>query len=169
VLDTRTWPGPAFDITRAPMWTAIPPTFGPMDLDLTHVDAGPDLDTEPPHAGDGGLGAPDRLGGLIEGREEPVPRRVHLSAVEAFELPTDQRVMSADEPSPLLVTNLGGPLGRAHDVGEQDGGEETLRGRRLARHGGSLGHRNPLDKGFATSDRTAWVRRPWFSERCASA
>ena len=59
----------------------------PERLGLSHMKTGPDLD---PHLSDPMTdcgGAPHCLGWFGEGREEPVPGRVQLPAVEMLELP----------------------------------------------------------------------------------
>ena len=47
--ETSTSDGPAIDAIRAPTFTAMPPTFPAIALDLARVHAGPDLDAEVLH------------------------------------------------------------------------------------------------------------------------
>jgi hypothetical protein len=70
--------------------------------------------------------APDRAGGPVEAREEAVARRVELAASVARQLAADQAVVRRQELSPAAVAELCGPGRRAHDVGEEHGGEHAL-------------------------------------------
>lgn len=54
---------------------------------------------------------------------ETVTRGIDLVPAEAPKLPPDAPVALLPEVSPPRVTQLGGVLGGADDVGEKDGGE----------------------------------------------
>ena len=65
------------------------------------------------------LGASDRAGGTVEGCEESVTRRLHLSSFELVERSTDELVVLGEELSPSGVSDLSRAVGRADDVGEE--------------------------------------------------
>jgi hypothetical protein len=79
-----------------------------------------------PHLADG-LGdrdrTPDRRPRAVEDREEPVAGGVHLVSLEPLQLAPDDRVVPSHELAPPLVSELARDVGRADDVGEQQGGE----------------------------------------------
>ena len=101
------------------------------DLDLADVDAGPDLEPELPDAVADRDRAADRAGRAVERREEPVADDLDLVAAEPLELATDDAVVVGEQGLPADVAELGRPLGRADDVGEQDGRQHASRlGRR---------------------------------------
>ena len=131
-----------------------PADLRPDHLDLAHVDAGPHLDAEALNVANHRLGAPDGLGGLVERGEEPIAGRVDLPPLEPLELPPHQRVVRARDLPPPLVTDLHCLVGRAHDVGEQHGGEQALGGFGSPRHGRSLGPRPGTGKGEAEKGAT---------------
>ena len=72
-------------------------------------------------------GGTDGAGGAVERGEEPVAGRVPLLAAEARELPAGESVVLREQISPPAVAKLGGPLGRADDVGEEQCCEHALR------------------------------------------
>jgi len=86
VLETNTSPGMRSFATRAPMWTAMPPTLTVDELTLTGVQAGADLKPEFPDGLGDRAGAADRARRPVEAREEAVAGDVKLCAAEADEL-----------------------------------------------------------------------------------
>jgi hypothetical protein len=125
VLDTKTWPGSALDITRALMWMAIPPTLGP--ITSTSPMWMPARTSMPrPYVSHHLLGAADSLGGLIEGGEESISCCVDLTPPVLFEPAPNERVVRSHDLPPPLVAHFRGPLGRGDDVREQDRREESL-------------------------------------------
>ena len=123
---TRTSPARASAPTRAPMWTARPrmPVTG--KFDLASVAAGADAQTELANRCAQGLGAADGPRRPVEGRQQAIPRGVDVPAPVPFDLPPRELVMLADKLGPAGVANLGQPLGRADDVGEQDGRKDAV-------------------------------------------
>ena len=135
-----------------------------------------------------GRGGEDRPRRAVEGREEPVTRRVELPSLEPRELSTNDRVMLLQELAPSRVSEARRQLRRTHDVGEQDRGKHALRlvpsaeARDEARGGP---HRRAVDLvihpgvdaaegwqldhlGSADAGRRvvpgSWQRRPWHDE-----
>jgi hypothetical protein len=86
----------------------------------------------------------DRLGaahGALRSREagdEPVPGGAHLPAAEPFQLATHHGVVPLQEVTPGTVTQLGGALGRSHDVREQHRREKPATGLAKLSHASSL-------------------------------
>ena len=76
------------------------------ELDLTGVEAHPDLETERPHGVAHRAAAFNRSSGSVEGRDEAVARGVDLATAETFELSADGPVMSVEEIAPLPVAQL---------------------------------------------------------------
>ena len=128
VLETSTSPGPASEEMRAPIETAMPTILPSL---TSHSPVWRPARTSRPIAaqrlaeGGGGLDGPR---GPIECREEPVPGRVELAAMESGELATDDRVMALEQLTPGGVSEPRRELRRAHDVGEQDRREHALGG-----------------------------------------
>ena len=118
--------------TRAPMWTAIPATLPSGELALAGVEAGADLQAELAAL----LAIARRSGSRAPGRrsvaKKPSPAVSSSHAAEARELAADGRVVRSRSSRQRAVAQLGRPLGRADDVGEQDGGEHAV-GLRLPR------------------------------------
>ena len=111
-----------------------PPELVAHDLDLAHVDPGPDVDpggTEPVDHFDGAF---DGLGRLIERGEEPIAGGVDLPPTVPLQRAADDPVVGGQQLPPRPVAQFLGPLRRAHDVREEDGGQEPLLGRGPARH-----------------------------------
>src|SRR5437899_9899961 len=115
VLETSTSPGAAWAATRAPMWTAMPPTFPSIS---SHSPVWRPARTSMPssHAIRDRAGAADRPSGAVEAGEESVPGRVELLPAEAGELGADVGVVGGDQRAPAPVAQLGGLLRRADDV-----------------------------------------------------
>src|SRR5437867_8484777 len=76
-------------------------------------------------------GALDGAAGSVEVREEPIARGVDFDASVDRELPARIPVVTREEVAPGAVARLGDVLGRAHEVNEQDGREETIARARL--------------------------------------
>src|SRR5437870_2731549 len=91
-------------------------------LDLTGVHARPYLHPDPAHRLNDGFGAEDRPSRAIEGRQEPISRRIHLSAPKAGQLSANQDMVPLEEVLPAPVAEPAGAFGRVNDVREQDGG-----------------------------------------------
>ena len=72
----------------------------------------------------------DRAGRAVERREEPVADDLDLVAAEPLELTAHDPVVVGQQGLPADVAELGRPLGRADDVGEQDGRQHASRLRR---------------------------------------
>jgi hypothetical protein len=66
-------------------------------------------------------------GRAVERGEEAVACGVPLLAAKARELPADESVVLREQISPVAVTEIGSPLDRPDDVGEEQCGEDTLR------------------------------------------
>jgi hypothetical protein len=95
-------------------------------LHLAGVQAAADLDPDPLHGGADGAGAAQRPLGGVEGGQEPVAGHVQLAALVAGDLAAGEGVVGLQQLAPAAVAELGRALGRAHDVGEQDGRKPTL-------------------------------------------
>ena len=103
-------------------------------LGLAEMGAGANLDPELADGVDDRAGATDRVRGPVEAREEAVPRGVQLAPPMALQLLSDERVVPLDQVPPPAVPQIRGDLGRADDVGEEQGHQD----RRVAsppRHG----------------------------------
>ena len=72
-------------------------------------------------------GAADRLCGTVEGGEEAVAQRLHLDTTATRELGTDHLMVAREQLAPPGVAEVRCPLRGAHDVGEEHGGETTVR------------------------------------------
>ena len=100
----------------------MPPTFSPMTSHSPVWSPARIIDAEGPHALADRLGTADGPGGTVEGGEEAVAGGVHLATPKARDLAARERVVALQQFAPLPVAEGGGPLGRADDVGEEDGG-----------------------------------------------
>ena len=105
------------------------------EVDLAGVQAGSNVDADRAEELVDRLCASDRAGGTVEGREESVTGRLHLSSFEPVERSADEPVVLGEELSPSGVSDLGRAVCRADDVGEEYGREHAvvLRGRAGAR------------------------------------
>jgi hypothetical protein len=61
----------------------------------------------------------DRPAGAVEGGQDPVAGGLDQPAAELLDHPAGQLVVDVEQLTPAPVAQLFGPLGRAHDVGEQ--------------------------------------------------
>ena len=127
---TSTSPAWVIAVTRAPIWTAMPPILSPM---TSHSPVWRPARTSKPResdaVADGGRAA-DRAGGTIERGKEPVTRGVELATTEALELTADQRIVRLEKLTPPTVSELCRPRGGADDVGEEHSGEHRRARRR---------------------------------------
>ena len=108
------------------------------DLALAGVHPGTDLQAQPAHGVDRGVGAADRARRPVEAREEPVARGVDLAPAKALELAPNRGVVSLQQLAPAPVAELGRPLRRADDVGEEHRREHAVGLGRLAHAGQEL-------------------------------
>jgi hypothetical protein len=95
-------------------------------FDLASVAAGADAQTELANRCAQGLGAADGPRRPVEGRQQAIPGRVDVSAPVPFDLPAGQVVVAGKQIGPAGVAEFGQLLGRADDVGEQDGGQDAV-------------------------------------------
>ena len=100
-----------------------------MQLAFAGVQRGAELEPKLADARDDRLGTADRARGTVEGREEAVG--VELLTAVPGELPANRRMMAREQVAPRAVAELGSPLRRADDVGEEDGGEHAVRNGRF--------------------------------------
>ena len=117
----RPRPTPRADVHREPADPLAP------HLHLTGVHAGADRDPDARERVTDRAGAADRATGSVEGGEEPVAGGVDLAPAEPGQLLAHDRVVLVEERAPPGVAELGGPRGRAHDVGEEHRGEPPVR------------------------------------------
>jgi hypothetical protein len=96
------------------------------NLALARVQADPKIDPLGAIGSDDRSGTADGTGWTIERGNEAVPRGVDLSPPEAPEFVPHCSVMCIEKKPPPLVTEGGCPLGRTHNVSEENGGEEAL-------------------------------------------
>ena len=96
------------------------------EVDLPRVQARSHVDADSSEALVDRFGASDGASGSVEGREESVTRRLHLSSFEPVERPTDELVMLGEELAPSGVSDLGRAVGRADDIGEEHGREHAV-------------------------------------------
>ena len=95
-------------------------------LHLARVDAGPHVEAELREGVADGEPAANRTRRPVEEREEAVAGGVDLLAAEAIELGSDRRIVPSEELRPRCVTELRRPLGRADEIGEEDGREDAV-------------------------------------------
>src|SRR5262249_48166693 len=91
-----------------------------LELALPRVQSGTHINAERLDAVANRAGALDRTGRTVEGREEPVPKGLHLPAAEALELAPCDPVVARSELAPPPVTEIRGAPRRVDDVGEED-------------------------------------------------
>ena len=165
VRETRTSPGPAAAMMRAPMWTAIPPTSSSRSSSRCGGRPGSRCRCRAARSGGPGRsGSPGRARRRPPGRvagalDPPAPSRPS---------PPGRLVVGVQQLPPALVAGLLGPLGRADDVGEQDRGQQPagLGGRRELRcrppgRGRPWRRRCRSGRSPARSRRSSrWPRRP---------
>ena len=71
-------------------------------------------------------GASDGTGRSIEGRKEPIARRIHLAAPVPSQQSPDPLMVGDQELSPRPIAQLGSPLRRANDICEHHSGEHPV-------------------------------------------
>ena len=108
------------DVDREPGYLLV------VELDLARVEPRAHVEPECPDPVAQRAGATDGSGRAVEGREKPVARRVDLAASEPAELPADDMVMAIQKVPSAAIPESRGPLGRAHDVGEEHGGKDAV-------------------------------------------
>src|ERR687897_52071 len=92
------------------------------------MDAGPDVQTERADTVRDRACTPDCCGRLAERCEEPVARRVELTAPVALQRSSNDRVMASDHFLPASVAYLSGEHGGIDDVGEQHSSQDARAG-----------------------------------------
>jgi hypothetical protein len=97
--------------------------------------------------------AADRAAGTIEHRERSVAERLHEPPSVALDLLAHLDVVALKQRPPLAVTELGGTLGRADDVGEQHRREHAVADDRPP-HIGLADHRQRRSSGSRTHRKT---------------
>jgi hypothetical protein len=102
----------------------MPPTFP--SIVATSVYAGSDLDGKRPNRVHDRLSAADRPSRSIEGREEPVARRVHFDTAVSADDRASERVVAFQQRTPGLVSEISGSARRTHNVGEHHRGERPF-------------------------------------------
>ena len=125
VEDTTVSPASASAMTRAPGGPRCP-SVSVDEIDFASVQAGSHVDADRAEELVDRLGASDRAGGTVEGCEESVTRRLHLSSFEPVERSTDELVVLGEELSPSGVSDLSRAVGQADDVGEEHGREHAI-------------------------------------------
>ena len=90
------------------------------------MQAGPKRDAQLGDCRDNPISGANRLGRLIECREEPVASGIDLSTTEPAQLLAHRGVVCRQEIPPSPVAEAGGQLGRPHDVREQHRCQESL-------------------------------------------
>jgi hemerythrin-like domain-containing protein len=99
-------------------------------LHLPGVHADPDRDPDPVQSVMESAGAVDGAARPVEGGEESVAGVVDLVSTEPCQLLAHDGVVLVEERAPARVTDGGSARGGVHDVGEEDGGEPSVRVRR---------------------------------------
>src|SRR5918912_4581027 len=90
------------------------------ELALAGVQAGAQLDAEPPHRLLDRVGGADRPRRPVEGGEEAVAGRVDLAPAVAGELRADRRLVRLEQLAPAAVARLRGPPPPAGAVGGEE-------------------------------------------------
>jgi hypothetical protein len=67
-----------------------------------------------------------RPGRPIEGREQTVAGGANLAAAERGQFSSHHRIVVVEQFAPSRVAELGGALGRGHDIGEHHRGERPI-------------------------------------------
>src|SRR5207342_841837 len=87
-----------------------PPDGVALELDLTCVKPDADVEAEILHRVSDCHGASDGSGWPIEGRKEPIARRIHLAAAVPSQQSPDSLVVGDQELSPRPIAHLGSAL-----------------------------------------------------------
>jgi len=70
--------------------------------------------------------AADRTAWAVEGGEHPVAERLNEPAPVSLHLFSHERVVLVEQHAPAAIAQFRRALGRAHDVGEENGGEHAI-------------------------------------------
>src|SRR6185436_5947876 len=97
-----------------------------VQLDLARVAPRADLQAERPDRIRDAASAADGARRSVEPGEQAVARGVHVHATEPLELGAGTPIMIGEQLLPTDITDRCRELGRADDVGEQDGGEHRI-------------------------------------------
>ena len=97
------------------------------NLDLSGVKGGPDGQTIRIERAQRGPPHPIPRAGPSNVASTPSPCPLHLDAPEPCQLALDDVIVSLEQFAPAPVAELGGSLGGADDVGEEDGHQHALR------------------------------------------
>jgi hypothetical protein len=89
-------------------------------FDLSGVNSGAHFKADLANGTHDGGGTPDGPRRAIERRQETIAGCGDLTPVEPIELVADERVVAIKQCAPGMVAEDACPLGRPHDVGEQD-------------------------------------------------
>jgi hypothetical protein len=95
-------------------------------LAFAGMDACAYVESDGPGGVDDCLGAMYGARGTVEGRKEAIARCADLASAELAEAVAHQRVVAVELLAPPLVAELGDPLRRSNNVGEQDGREDAV-------------------------------------------
>src|SRR5262245_60969160 len=90
------------------------------------MEPGADLETEPAHGLPDREAAADTASGAVECRDEAVAGRRDLATAKALDLLARCPVVPLEHLAPRAVAELGGPLGRPHDVRKQHRREHAV-------------------------------------------
>jgi hypothetical protein len=96
-------------------------------LHLARMHAGPDRQPGTRQGIADRAGAADGTTWPVEGGQEPVAGGVDLVSTEPCQLVAHDGVVLIKERAPAGITECGGSCGGVHDVGEEDGGEPSVR------------------------------------------
>src|SRR5712692_4521185 len=125
---------------------------GPRSFHLTAMHADPDVEAELAIALGDTEAETDGASRTVECGKEPIPRGVDLPTVGTCERVPHHPVMRVEKLAPATIAESGRTLGRARDVEEQHGGEESIRS-----HGGARASRELFVR---TPDRLAVELEP---------
>src|SRR5687768_5768912 len=90
------------------------------------MDAGAQLQAEARRRPADLLRSPDRALGAVEDRDEAVASGRHLAAAESVEPGADGQVVAGQQIAPGALAELPRAVGRAHDVGHEQRGHDTV-------------------------------------------
>ena len=96
-------------------------------FDLAGVQSAADLEAKWPERVPDRSGTPDRPGRAVEDRKEAVASGLDLAASESLELRPRRAVVGDEQGTPSLIADLGRPSCRLDEVGEEDGGKDSIR------------------------------------------
>ena len=102
-----------------------PGNAGLHEIELSGVEAGPNLDTKLVHALDDRERAADGARRPVEDGKEAVASPIDLSAAKTSELAAKESVMVTDEGTPPGIAESDGPTRGLHHVGEEHGRQDA--------------------------------------------